>query len=117
VWTTLIFVPALVSLCTALWRGRAFARWCFGAAVVAFLAILISAYALPTTTAPGLRAGLAGISMMIGAGTVGPALFISKPPAIVASLFAALLLAFPTMYVAYYALMSIVCANSQYQCY
>jgi len=55
--------------------------------------------------------------MMGGAGLVGPALFISKPPAIVASFFAALLVAIPAMYVAYYALMSIACAQSRGQCF
>jgi hypothetical protein len=85
--------------------------------MLVFVTMLTSAYILPMNYAPGLRAGLVAVSMMGGAGLVGPALFTSKPPAIVATFFAALLMAVPTMYVAYYALMSIVCTQSQGQCF
>lgn len=101
----IVFAPALASLCIGLWQGKNISRWCLAGAIFILALSVLSVPIVPLMT----RAIFVALALMGGAGLVGPALFTSKAPAIVASLFAALLAWYPTASAAFYAAMSYAC--------
>ncbi len=105
----IVFAPALASLCIGLWQGKNISRWCLASAILILALSALSVPIVPLSFAPMTRAILVALALMGGAGLVGPALYISKAPAIVSSIFAALAVAIPTIYAAFYAAMAYAC--------